>query len=315
DAAEPRPRLCLISKGPNGYGFHLHGEKGKSGQFIRKVEPGSPAETSGLRAGDRVVAVNGVNVERETHHQVVQRIKALETETRLLVVDPETHESLRSLRLPATEEMAVLVGGAPSASSPPASSSPPRTKPPVDTSELVPRVCHLVRSEMGYGFNLHSDRSQPGQYIRSLDPGSPADQAGLRPQDRVIEVNGVNIEGMRHTEVVAFIKKGGDETWLLVVDPDTDEHFKKRGVVPTVSHVRGKATLTECLTCYSIRSTRSNLSSQGNSTQVGSRLLDPFAEMGLSATAAEEKMKLHAKEKKRAPPMDWMKKYELFSNF
>lgn len=65
-----------------------------------------------------------------------------------------------------------------------------------------------------------------------------------------LQVNGVNIEGMRHTEVVAFIKKGGDETWLLVVDPDTDEHFKKRGVVPTVSHVRGKATLTECLTCY-----------------------------------------------------------------
>lgn len=37
-------------KGENGYGFHLHGEKGKSGQFIRKVEPGSPAEAAGLRA-------------------------------------------------------------------------------------------------------------------------------------------------------------------------------------------------------------------------------------------------------------------------
>ena len=46
----------------------------------------------------------------------------------------------------------------------------------------------------------------------------------------------------------------------------------------------------------------------------GSRI-DPFAEMGLSATAAEEKMKIHAKEKKKAPQMDWIKKYELFSNF
>lgn len=43
--------------------------------------------------------------------------------------------------------------------------------------------------------------------------------------------------------------------------------------------------------------------------------MDPFAEMGLSATAAEEKMKIHAKEKKKAPQMDWIKKYELFSNF
>lgn len=68
--SERKPRLCLMTKGDSGYGFHLHGEKGKSGQFIRKVEPGSSAEASGLRAGDRLVAVNGVNVEKETHHQV-----------------------------------------------------------------------------------------------------------------------------------------------------------------------------------------------------------------------------------------------------
>nr|XP_006006751.1 PREDICTED: Na(+)/H(+) exchange regulatory cofactor NHE-RF2-like [Latimeria chalumnae] len=101
-----RPRLCHMIKSENGYGFHLHGEKGKSGQYIRKVEPSSPAEAAGLRAGDRVVEVNGENVEKETHHQVVQRIKALENETRLLVVDKETDEYLRSLRLTCTEEMA-----------------------------------------------------------------------------------------------------------------------------------------------------------------------------------------------------------------
>ncbi|XP_040919044.1 Na(+)/H(+) exchange regulatory cofactor NHE-RF2 [Toxotes jaculatrix] len=387
-ASERKPRLCLMTKGENGYGFHLHGEKGKSGQFIRKVEAGSPAEASGLRAGDRVVAVNGVNVERETHHQVVQRIKAVDHETRLLVVDHETHENLRSLRLTATEEMAVLGTGPSSSSSAPASPSPSsssvpsspskkrengsvskqpvtlnsqvqkptrrspskaakkealaqaeahtqaqsQSRPQVDPSELAPRLCHLVRSETGYGFNLHSDRSRPGQYIRSLDPGSPADHAGLRPQDRLIEVNGVNIEGMRHAEVVAFIKKGGDETWLLVVDPDTDEHFKRRGIIPTVSHLKdydgpsisnGSPTpqINGSSTTQSIRSTHSDLSSQGNSTQLaddeGGQLLDPFAEMGLrlSATAAEEKLKVHAKEKKKAPQMDWMKKYELFSNF
>lgn len=76
-ASEWKPRLCVMTKGENGYGFHLHGEKGKSGQFIRKVESGSPAEASGLRAGDRVVAVNGANVEKETHHQVSRCIVEL----------------------------------------------------------------------------------------------------------------------------------------------------------------------------------------------------------------------------------------------
>lgn len=65
-----RPRLCCLVRGEHGYGFHLHGEKGRRGQFIRRVEPGSPAEAAELRAGDRLVEVNGVNVEGETHHQV-----------------------------------------------------------------------------------------------------------------------------------------------------------------------------------------------------------------------------------------------------
>lgn len=70
-APEPlRPRLCCLVRGEQGYGFHLHGEKGRRGQFIRRVEPGSPAEAAELRAGDRLVEVNGVNVESETHHQV-----------------------------------------------------------------------------------------------------------------------------------------------------------------------------------------------------------------------------------------------------
>ena len=67
---EYKPRLCHIVKGSSGYGFHLHGEKGKYGQVIRKIEPGSPAETSGLKQGDRVVEVNGKNVEHCNHQEV-----------------------------------------------------------------------------------------------------------------------------------------------------------------------------------------------------------------------------------------------------
>ncbi|KAB0400693.1 hypothetical protein E2I00_008319, partial [Balaenoptera physalus] len=52
---ELRPRLCAMKKGPNGYGFNLHSDKSKPGQFIRAVDPDSPAEASGLRAQDRIV--------------------------------------------------------------------------------------------------------------------------------------------------------------------------------------------------------------------------------------------------------------------
>lgn len=104
-AGEPLPRLCCLEKGPNGYGFHLHGEKGKVGQFIRLVEPGSPAEKSGLLAGDRLVEVNGENVEKETHQQVVSRIRAALNSVRLLVVDPATDEHLKKLGVSIREDL------------------------------------------------------------------------------------------------------------------------------------------------------------------------------------------------------------------
>ncbi|GLV42960.1 uncharacterized protein CBL_20516 [Carabus blaptoides fortunei] len=87
----PHARLCHVIKNDNfdGYGFNLHAEKGKPGQYIGKVDEGSPAESAGLRQGDRIIEVNGASIANETHKQVVQRIKALPNETKLLVIDPE----------------------------------------------------------------------------------------------------------------------------------------------------------------------------------------------------------------------------------
>ncbi|XP_025941443.1 Na(+)/H(+) exchange regulatory cofactor NHE-RF2 isoform X2 [Apteryx rowi] len=281
-------------KGESGYGFHLHGEKGKSGQFIRKVEPGSPAEAAGLRAGDRVVAVNGLNVEQETHHQVVQRIKAVETETRLLVVDKETDEYLCSLRLTCTEEMVhggVLLGSGTSPAKPPGSDNGEVWKPQLDLSGgSLPRHSH--------SFSSHGSK----------------------------KVNGINVEGLRHSEVVSHIKSRENEARLLVVDPETDDYFKKLGVTPTEEHAKGavpqpitNGSAQTQLNGGSTSSSHSDLQSPGKESEDGeSEKKDPFEESGLtlSPTAAEAKEKVRAKRvKKRAPQMDWNKKREIFSNF
>lgn len=89
NAEQTPPRLCHVIKKENfdGYGFNLHAEKGKPGQYIGKVDDGSPAESSGLKQGDRILEVNGCSIGNETHKQVVQRIKALANEVQLLVID------------------------------------------------------------------------------------------------------------------------------------------------------------------------------------------------------------------------------------
>lgn len=354
----PLPRLCCLEKGPNGYGFHLHGEKGKVGQFIRLVEPGSPAEKAGLLAGDRLVEVNGENVEKETHQQVVSRIRAALNSVRLLVVDPETDEQLKKLGVQVGEELlraqegpgqaeppaATETQGAGDENEPPANEPRAAEKSQPDRRELRPRLCAMKKGANGYGFNLHSDKSKPGQFIRAVDPDSPAEASGLRAQDRIVEVNGICMEGKQHGDVVTAIKAGGDETKLLVVDKETDEFFKKCKVIPSHEHLNGplpepftngevqkENSQTEVLAEAAsesprpalARSTSSDTSEELNSQDSPKKQdsaepsstssSDPILDFNISLAVAKERA--HQKRSsKRAPQMDWSKKNELFSN-
>jgi len=107
----PQIRLCHIKKRPdfNGYGFNLHAEKSKPGQFIGTVDEGSPAERAGLKEGDRIVEVNDCNICHENHKQVVARIKAIPDETRLLVVDKETEDYYRNKEIVVTRDLPTVV--------------------------------------------------------------------------------------------------------------------------------------------------------------------------------------------------------------
>lgn len=58
-----------------------------------------------------------------------------------------------------------------------------------DGGGLRPRLCHMQKGDNGYGFNLHSKKSGPGQFIRAVDEDSPAARAGLKVQDKIVQVN------------------------------------------------------------------------------------------------------------------------------
>jgi len=48
----PLPRVCVLRKGDKGFGFHLNGESGeRPGQYIRRLQPGSPADVAGMKNG------------------------------------------------------------------------------------------------------------------------------------------------------------------------------------------------------------------------------------------------------------------------
>lgn len=357
-----RPRLCALEKGPSGYGFHLHGEKGKIGQFIRLVEPDTPASEAGLLAGDRLVFVNGDSVEGESHQQVVTRIRATVGALELIVVDNETAELLKKHNLQCRKEFVTdgipLPGGdSDSDRGDTQSNGTPRESTPVprengdsssersgrlsvssstkdESSGPRPRLCHMKKGPTGYGFNLHSEKTKPGQFIRAVDEDSPAHRAGLKPQDKIVQVNGVSVVGLQHSEVVANIKSGGNQTSLLVVDAETDDFFKRCNVLPTEEHLTGplpeplshkptedEETPAVMKTKGSVSSSASSASSNASLPTANTSSTPPEADraaegglaVGLSLAQAREKARQNRAAKK-APPMDWSKRNELFSN-
>ncbi|XP_041672524.1 Na(+)/H(+) exchange regulatory cofactor NHE-RF1a [Cheilinus undulatus] len=354
-----RPRLCVLGKGAQGYGFHLHGEKGKTGQFIRLVEPDTPAAEAGLLAGDRLVFVNGDSVEGEGHQQVVARIRATVGPLELIVVDNETSELLQKYNLTCrrefvTEGIPLPGGDSDSDRGDTHSNGTPREATPLprengdassvrsdrlsvsssikeDRAGLRPRLCLMKKGPTGYGFNLHSEKSKPGQFIRAVDEDSPADRAGLKPKDKLIEVNGMCVIGMQHSEVVAAIKAGGDESRLLVVDAEAEEYFKRCNVVPTEEHLTGP--LPEPVTTMATEEEEAaeeikrsvSVSSSGASSTADHPAVTsspspaeveptPIADgLGLGLSLAEARKRAHQKRQK-PPSMDWSKRNELFSN-
>ena len=86
--------LCHIKKRADfpRFGFTAQAVTESREIHIKKIDDGSLAKDSGLLEGDIVIEVNGVNIENETHPEVVERMRARGDETELLVVDSEAYK-------------------------------------------------------------------------------------------------------------------------------------------------------------------------------------------------------------------------------
>ncbi|KAL7977993.1 hypothetical protein Chor_004980 [Crotalus horridus] len=140
-------------------------------------------------------------------------------------------------------------GGGGSSCSP----SPPPPLPAPPSAPPGPRVVRIVKSESGYGFNvrgqvseggqlrsIHGELYAPLQHVSAVLGGGAAERAGVRKGDRILEVNGVNVEGATHKQVVDLIRAGEKELILTVLsvppheadnlDPEQQLDARRRGL-------------------------------------------------------------------------------------
>ncbi|KAL1420952.1 hypothetical protein MTO96_004320 [Rhipicephalus appendiculatus] len=102
--------------------------------------------------------------------------------------------------------------------------------------QLGPRVVTICKTETGFGFNVRGQVSEGGplksingelyaplQHVSAVLEGGAAEEAGIRRGDRILEVNGVNVEGATHKQVVDLIKSGGDKLTLTVISVTAQE--------------------------------------------------------------------------------------------
>ncbi|XP_066895605.1 Na(+)/H(+) exchange regulatory cofactor NHE-RF4 isoform X2 [Kogia breviceps] len=184
-----RPRLCHIVKDEGGFGFSI--TQGHRGPFWLVLSTGGAAEQAGVPHGARLLEVNGL---WQSGKQVT-----------LLVAGPEVEEQCRRLGMPLAAPLAE--GWA---------------------LPTKPRCLHLEKGPQGFGFVLREEKGldgRLGQFLWEVDPGLPAEKAGMQAGDRLVAVAGESVEGLGHEETVSKIRAQGSCVSLIVVDPEADRFF------------------------------------------------------------------------------------------
>jgi len=181
----------------------------RSGVLVSDVMPGSPAEGGGLRAGDLVVAYGDTPV---TDVSTLQRLVA--------ATPPGQLARITVVRDGGRETLAVTIGEQPA--EPVVAVAPP---------ERWGLTVQPLTPELAREFNLTATE---GALVSRVEAGSPADRAGLRPGDAILEVNRRKVTGPEAyrealgragsgEDVLLYVQRAGRGLYLVMRPPEGKE--------------------------------------------------------------------------------------------
>ncbi|XP_078009986.1 protein scribble homolog isoform X16 [Phascolarctos cinereus] len=190
----PVEEICLVKAGgPLGlsivggsdHSSHPFGIQ-EPGVFISKVLPRGLAARSGLRVGDRILAVNGQDVRGATHQEAVNALLSPSPELCLLVRRDPPPPGMKEICIEKApgEKLGISIRGG-------------------------------AKGHAGNPF----DPTDEGVFISKVSPAGAAGRDGrLRVGMRLLEVNQQSLLGLTHTEAVQLLRGVGDTLTVLVCD-------------------------------------------------------------------------------------------------
>ena len=170
------------------------------GVLVNSVDRDGPAERAGVKPGDVITAVNGMRVDDANALRNHIAGMAPGTEVTLTVLRAGRQEELHARlgELPANRESASGSGG-------PASG---RELLGVTVEPLTPEAA----GRLGLG------RGTRGVIVEDVDPAGPAAEAGIQPDDVILEVNHQPVTSS--AELRAALRRSGSRPALLLVSRD-----------------------------------------------------------------------------------------------
>ncbi|XP_039869200.1 PDZ domain containing 3b isoform X5 [Simochromis diagramma] len=212
------PRLCHITRDPvSGLGITVTPLEGEKGRFVVNPVAGGAAEKAAVRQGDRLVWIDGAMVSDLTHSALSKMMKKCGDHITILVIDSESEKKYTQRRLPILPTMA--------------------------TPHQLPyraRTLHLTSVSESFGFLLRLEKVPSGRtyhVLRETTRGSPAERAGVRDGELLLEVNDESVESLKHEEVVDRVKLSGRELGLsplLFCEDDAADEGKESSVLTSV---------------------------------------------------------------------------------
>ncbi|XP_019409348.1 PREDICTED: protein scribble homolog isoform X2 [Crocodylus porosus] len=162
--------------------FGIH----EPGVFISKVIPQGLASRSGLRVGDRILEVNGIDLRHATHQEAVNALLSNSQELTMLVRRDPPPPGMQEICIEKApgEKLGISIRGG-------------------------------AKGHAGNPF----DPTDEGIFISKVSSSGAAARDGrLKVGMRILEVNHQSLLGMTHTEAVQILRSVGDTLLVLVCD-------------------------------------------------------------------------------------------------
>ncbi|XP_026071394.1 protein scribble homolog isoform X3 [Carassius auratus] len=226
---EEEELTLTILRQTGGLGISIAGGKGSTpykgddeGIFISRVSEEGPAARAGVKVGDKLLEVNGVDLHGEEHRTAVEALRSsgaavVMTVLREHMVEPENAITTTPLRpeddyFPRERRSS----GLPFLLDP--------ASPAVSAGPALRLTTCLVRNDKGLGFSIAGGKgSTPyrvgdtGIFISRIAEGGAAHRDNiLHVGDRVITINDVDMTEARHDQAVALLTNTSPTITLLV---------------------------------------------------------------------------------------------------